>query len=386
MNPKIPIQRIKKLSMRTKAKSPVHGVFLCNKPSGLSSNRVLQIIKRSFGVKKAGHTGSLDPLATGVLPLCFGEATKFAQFGLESVKCYRVVAKLGISTETGDSDGEVCLEMARPGNFVDTSIQDIIPQFIGVQKQTPSQFSALKYQGKPLYEYARQGIVVPIPTRDICISEIKIEDINLAENTFTLWVCCSKGTYIRSLVQDIGRALGWCAHVIALHRTHAGLFEDESCEKVSFDEEPLKVSGSCLPVSTLLLSLPWWFISGPEALKLDNGHAVLMSAAEEIQEMRTKCIRFAAMKGVNLKGIGVDPVMQDFYRTLELQSSKESDGVQAEFMALYTTRPGIELSADEVRKLSESELQEKLMLRGLVEKKSEFLQPRRMVSPNIELF
>ena len=372
--------------MKTKAISPVHGVFLCNKPSGLSSNRVLQKIKRAFGVKKAGHTGSLDPLATGVLPLCFGEATKFAQFGLESVKCYRVVAKLGMSTETGDSDGNVCVEMPRPESFTPSSISEIIPQFIGVQKQTPSQFSALKYQGKPLYEYARQGIVVPVPTRDICISDIEIEDVNLIENTFTLWVCCSKGTYIRSLVQDIGSALGWCAHVIALHRTHAGLFKDKSCENVSFDEEHLKVSGKYLPVSTLLLSLPWWFASGPEALKLDNGHAVLMSAAEEIQEMKEKCIQTAARKGFNLRGMGVNPVMQDFYRTLESQSAKESEGGKPEFVALYTTRPGIKLTPDEVRKLPESELEEKLMLRGLVEKKSEFLQPRRMVSANIELF
>lgn len=368
------------------ANSPPHGVFLCNKPKGFSSNRVLQRVKRAFGVKKAGHTGSLDPLATGVLPLCFGEATKFAQLGLEAVKCYRVVAKLGVETETGDSDGEICLELPQPPGLTENAVREVIQSFKGVQLQTPSQYSALKYQGKPLYEYARQGIVVPVPTRKICISSIEVEKIDLERRTFQLWVACSKGTYIRSLVQDIGKALGWCAHVADLHRTHAGLFSDSACERLDFNTDPLDISGECLPVSTLLLSVPWWFASGPEAKKLDNGHAVLRSACVEVGAMQSNFVKHIAGKGVQIQSVGLDQLMQDFYTTQQSKRSVDNIDETFELVALYTARPEVTLTPEGVCSLSPDEVSASLMLRGLVEKRSDLLKPRRMISPHCVIF
>nr|WP_086940462.1 tRNA pseudouridine(55) synthase TruB [Thaumasiovibrio occultus] len=194
---------------------PVDGVLLLDKPTGISSNDALQKVKRIFFAEKAGHTGALDPLATGMLPICFGEATKFSQFLLDSDKRYRVIAKLGERTNTSDSDGEVV--ETRPVKVDRGTLERSIASFRGETDQVPSMFSALKYQGKPLYEYARAGIEVPREARKITVYSIDL--LRFEGHEVEMEVHCSKGTYIRTIVDDLGEMLGCGAHVIYLRRT-----------------------------------------------------------------------------------------------------------------------------------------------------------------------
>ncbi|WP_171999112.1 tRNA pseudouridine(55) synthase TruB [Cronobacter sp. JZ38] len=192
----------------------VHGVLLLDKPQGLSSNDALQKVKRLYNANRAGHTGALDPLATGMLPVCLGEATKFSQYLLDSDKRYRVVARLGQRTDTSDADGTVVEE--RPVTFSEQALQDALESFRGDTLQVPTMFSALKYQGKPLYEYARQGIEVPREARPITVYELLF--IRHEGNELELEVHCSKGTYIRTIIDDLGEKLGCGAHVTYLRR------------------------------------------------------------------------------------------------------------------------------------------------------------------------
>ncbi|MEH0742173.1 tRNA pseudouridine(55) synthase TruB [Vibrio cholerae] len=194
---------------------PIDGVILLDKPTGISSNDALQKVKRIYFAEKAGHTGALDPLATGMLPICLGEATKFSQFLLDSDKRYRVIAKLGERTNTSDSDGEVV--ETRPVNVELPTLEACIDKFRGESDQVPSMFSALKYQGKPLYEYARQGIEVPREARKITVYEIILHRFEGDE--VEMEIHCSKGTYIRTIVDDLGEMLGCGAHVTMLRRT-----------------------------------------------------------------------------------------------------------------------------------------------------------------------
>ncbi|EMA2436129.1 tRNA pseudouridine(55) synthase TruB [Vibrio parahaemolyticus] len=194
---------------------PINGVILLDKPTGISSNDALQKVKRIYFAEKAGHTGALDPLATGMLPICLGEATKFSQFLLDSDKRYRVIAKLGERTNTSDSDGEVV--ETRPVDMTLEKLEASIEKFRGESDQVPSMFSALKYQGKPLYEYARKGIEVPRESRKITVYEIILHRFEGDE--VEMEVHCSKGTYIRTIVDDLGEMLGCGAHVTMLRRT-----------------------------------------------------------------------------------------------------------------------------------------------------------------------
>ncbi|AGB10740.1 tRNA pseudouridine(55) synthase TruB [Vibrio parahaemolyticus] len=194
---------------------PINGVILLDKPTGISSNDALQKVKRIYFAEKAGHTGALDPLATGMLPICLGEATKFSQFLLDSDKRYRVIAKLGERTNTSDSDGEVV--ETRPVDVTLEKLEACIEKFRGESDQVPSMFSALKYQGKPLYEYARKGIEVPRESRKITVYEIILHRFEGDE--VEMEVHCSKGTYIRTIVDDLGEMLGCGAHVTMLRRT-----------------------------------------------------------------------------------------------------------------------------------------------------------------------
>lgn len=194
---------------------PIDGVILLDKPTGISSNDALQKVKRIYFAEKAGHTGALDPLATGMLPICLGEATKFSQFLLDSDKRYRVIAKLGERTDTSDSDGDVV--ETRPVNVTLETLEACIEKFRGESDQVPSMFSALKYQGKPLYEYARKGIEVPRESRKITVYEIVLH--RFSGDEVEMEVHCSKGTYIRTIVDDLGEMLGCGAHVTMLRRT-----------------------------------------------------------------------------------------------------------------------------------------------------------------------
>ncbi|UVW35600.1 tRNA pseudouridine(55) synthase TruB [SAR92 clade bacterium H455] len=221
---------------RTRGRS-VNGVFLLDKPFGLSSNHALQRVRRLFDANKAGHTGSLDPLATGVLPICLGEATKFSQFLLDAEKGYRSTFSLGLRTESGDVDGG---EVSRidASNITLQQIEQAVETFRGDIQQVPSMYSALKHNGQPLYKLARQGIEVERAPRSITIYEYHILDFRpgvIAE--LDVEVRCSKGTYIRSLADDLGQMLGCGAHVSALHRTLAGPFEESETLTLAALEE-----------------------------------------------------------------------------------------------------------------------------------------------------
>lgn len=201
----------------------VNGVLLVDKPQGMSSNDVVQYVKRAFKAAKAGHTGTLDPLATGLLPICLGEATKFSQFLLDADKAYFVTAKLGERTDTSDADGEVVERNSV--NVSEQQIKQALVQFSGLIKQIPSMFSALKHEGKPLYYYARKGVVIDRPAREITIH--KIDWLALKGDELSLHVSCSKGTYIRTLIDDLGQVLGCGAHVKVLRRTQVGHYDSE---------------------------------------------------------------------------------------------------------------------------------------------------------------
>lgn len=198
----------------------VHGVLLLDKPQGLSSNDALQKVKRLFTANRAGHTGALDPLATGMLPICLGEATKFSRYLLDSDKRYRVIARLGQRTDTSDSDGQIICEC--PLDFTQQQLDDAIESFRGETQQVPSMYSALKYQGRKLYEYAREGIVVPRQARNIIVYELNF--IRWEGNELELEIHCSKGTYIRTIIDDLGEKLGCGAHVIYLRRLQVATY------------------------------------------------------------------------------------------------------------------------------------------------------------------
>jgi tRNA pseudouridine55 synthase len=221
---------------RTRGRS-VNGLFLLDKPFGLSSNHALQRVRRLFDANKAGHTGSLDPLATGVLPICLGEATKFSQFLLDAEKGYRSTFSLGLRTESGDVDGG---EVSRidASHITLEQVEQAVETFRGDIEQVPSMYSALKHNGQPLYKLARQGIEVERAARSITIYDYKILDFRpgvIAE--LDVEVRCSKGTYIRSLADDLGQMLGCGAHVSALHRTLAGPFHEAETLTLSALEE-----------------------------------------------------------------------------------------------------------------------------------------------------
>lgn len=201
----------------------VHGVLLLDKSQGMSSNDVLQKVKRIFNANKAGHTGALDPLATGMLPICFGEATKFSRYLLDSDKRYRVIARLGQRTDTSDADGNVI--ETRPVNFSQAELEGALESFRGTTRQVPSMYSALKYQGRPLYEYARQGQVVPREAREITVYELRF--IRYEGDELELEIHCSKGTYIRTIIDDLGEKLGCGAHVIYLRRLQVSTYPTE---------------------------------------------------------------------------------------------------------------------------------------------------------------
>ena len=207
---------------------PVHGLLLLDKPLGLSSNQALQKAKWLLRAEKAGHTGTLDPLASGVLPLCFGAATKFSQLHLDADKTYEAVARLGITTTTGDAEGDVLQRL--PVVLDQAAVDQIRERFVGLIRQTPPMHSALKKDGKPLYEYARAGIEVERAEREVTIHDLTLvlgQNADLA--SLHLRVRCSKGTYIRTLAQDIGAALGCGAHLTQLRRIETGGFSLDGC-------------------------------------------------------------------------------------------------------------------------------------------------------------
>lgn len=209
------------MSKPRRPKRPIDGILLFDKPAGITSNQALQWIKHRYQAEKAGHTGSLDPLATGLLPICLGEATKFSHYLLEADKVYATRLRLGQQTTTADADGEVVREREVPA-LTQADFEQVLTRFRGDIMQVPSMYSALKFEGKPLYEYARAGIEIERPARPVAI--FRLEITAFAPPFVDLEVSCSKGTYIRNLVEDIGEAIGCGAHVTVLRRLAAGLF------------------------------------------------------------------------------------------------------------------------------------------------------------------
>ena len=271
---------------RRKKGRPISGVLLLNKPQGLSSNSALQKVKRLFNAQKAGHTGALDPLATGMLPLCFGEATKFSQFLLDSDKSYRVIGKLGVRTDTSDSTGDVVDTKAV--NVSKKQLEKALEQFRGDIMQTPSMFSALKHNGQPLYKYARQGIEIDRPARPITIFELDL--IRFDNDEVELEIECSKGTYIRTIIDDLGQALGCGAHVTLLHRNFVAdypLDQMVSLEQLEADrEEDLSLDHYLLPVDSPVLFLDVATLDDESANYFLHGQAINYPNLEEGELLR----------------------------------------------------------------------------------------------------
>ena len=253
------------MGRRNKKGRNITGIVIIDKPTGRSSNHVLQQVKRLFDAKKAGHTGALDPLATGVLPICLGEATKVSSYLLDADKAYHVTCKLGEVTDSGDSDGEV-LSTSEIPEFDEQTLLDILPKFMGEQDQVPPMFSALKYNGQPLYKLARQGIEVERKSRRITIYDIQL--LSLTKNSFTLAVRCSKGTYIRTLVEDISHALGSGGHVVMLRRVAAAGYTQQQALTVEQLEHIAEKGLDALDAELLPTedSLPDW----PEVIATDE--------------------------------------------------------------------------------------------------------------------
>jgi len=264
-----------------KKRIPVHGVFLLDKSAGYSSNQALVQVKRLLNAEKAGHTGTLDPFATGLLPLCFGEATKFAQDLLEADKTYETVVHLGITTDTGDTEGEILSD--RPFSFNFDDISKVVSSFVGEIQQIPPMYSALKRDGKPLYEYARAGINVEREPRHVRIHSLDI--IDYKKPYLTLRVSCSKGTYIRVLGEDIGAALGCGAHLKNLRRTHVGNLSLEKAlplDLFSSFPETQRVN-ALAPIDALLSSFPAIHLSDELSKRFLCGQRIALGKEGGIQ-------------------------------------------------------------------------------------------------------
>ena len=259
----------------------ISGILLLDKPMGMTSNAALQQVKRLFNACKAGHTGALDPLATGVLPLCFGEATRFSRFLLEADKHYRARIRLGVSTDSGDADGEVVATKPVP-EITDERLESVLDRYRGEITQVPSMFSALKVDGQPLYKLARQGIEVEREARPVTIYELKVQ--GRSSNEFTLDVRSSKGTYVRTLVEDIGRDLGCGAHVAGLRRLAAGPFKIEETVSVQHleqlaGEDRKSLNAKLQPVGAAVKDWPAVELTEVTASYLRQGQAVQVANA-----------------------------------------------------------------------------------------------------------
>ncbi|QBG34954.1 tRNA pseudouridine(55) synthase TruB [Litorilituus sediminis] len=261
---------------------PINGVLLLDKPYDMSSNHALQAVKRIYFAQKAGHTGALDPLATGMLPICLGEGTKFSQFLLDTDKTYQVTAKLGIRTTTSDADGDIVSE--KPVDVSEAQLMAALDSFRGTTKQVPSMYSALKYQGQPLYKYAREGVEVPREARDITVFSLEVLRFEGDEVELTIHV--SKGTYIRTIVDDLGELLGCGAHVADLRRLAVGSYPIDKMVTLEHIErllEQAKESGVTpstlldpllLPMETAVVGMPAVYIDDMSANFLRHGNPV----------------------------------------------------------------------------------------------------------------
>jgi tRNA pseudouridine55 synthase len=263
----------------------ISGVLLLDKPQGCSSNHILQKVKRLFGAAKAGHTGSLDPLATGMLPICLGEATKISAFLLDADKRYYLKCQLGVSTTTGDAEGEI-IDTQDVSAVTEQAVKAVLPEFIGEIEQIPPMYSALKHNGERLYKLARQGIEVERKPRRITIYSIDYLSLakdDLGENDqsrliLELEVSCSKGTYVRTLVEDIAKKLQCGAHITSLRRLSVGPYSGEMLtieQLMAFKEESLDVLDACLqPIDSGVADWPDVHLGSDAAFYVQQGQPV----------------------------------------------------------------------------------------------------------------
>lgn len=257
----------------------VNGVLLLDKPTGITSNAALQKVKRLFNANKAGHTGSLDPLASGMLPICLGEATKISGFLLSADKGYQTICKLGVTTDSGDADG-VVRQTRQLGDISIAQVKEVLESFLGQSLQIPPMYSAIKRDGQPLYKLAREGIEVEREPRDITIHSLKL--LRFEGDELELEVQCTKGTYIRVLAEDIGEALGCGAHVAALRRTSVGaldefpMFTMEFLEAIVEETGPHALDELLLPMESTLPDWPEVRLSEDASFYLCQGQAVFV--------------------------------------------------------------------------------------------------------------
>ena len=267
---------------------PLDGILLFDKPPGMSSNQALQRVRHLFRAEKAGHTGSLDPLATGLLPVCFGEATKLAGHLLGNAKGYDTEALLGISTDTDDSDGQALLERAVP-ELDRAAVEVALVQFVGHIRQRPPIYSALKQGGEPLYAKARRGDSIEVPERDAVVHSIRLLTVDAAR--LRLRIECGSGTYVRSIVRDLGEALGCGAHVTALRRTWIDPFTQprmhglDELRQVAQEEGEAGIDRLLLPLEAGMANWPTVSLDAQQALALGRGQPVQLAPGEAMAEL-----------------------------------------------------------------------------------------------------
>jgi tRNA pseudouridine55 synthase len=289
---------------RRKRGRPIDGILLLDKPLGVSSNYALQGAKRLFDASKAGHTGSLDPLATGVLPLCFGEATKFSQYLLDADKAYKSTFVLGVATETGDVEGAVT-QTRDAGDLCESDVEQALESFRGEIDQIPSMYSAIKHQGQPLYKLARKGQEVERKSRRVVIKRLDLCAFRpgvAAE--VDVYIECTKGTYVRSLAEDLGAVLGCGGHVSALRRTQAGPFGIESCvtmatlEALQGEQKMAAMDSLLLPADAAISTMPLVELTESAGFYIRQGQPVLVSKAPRSGMVRV------ALEGGEFLGVG----------------------------------------------------------------------------------
>ena len=287
----------------------VDGILLLDKPIGMSSNQALQRAKRLFDAAKAGHTGSLDPLATGVLPLCFGEATKFSQYLLDADKAYTSTFTLGTSTTTGDAEGETVASI-NAAHIGQADVERALVAFRGEIDQVPSMYSALKHEGQPLYKLARKGIEVERKSRRVVIKRLDVCAFRAGEKPeVDVYIECTKGTYVRSIAEDLGAALDCGAHVSALRRTQAGPFALDKCvtmatlEALQASEDIAAMDALLHPTDASIESMPMVALSESAGFYLKQGQPVLVSNAP-----RSGMVRVALEDG---EFLGVGEILDD---------------------------------------------------------------------------
>jgi tRNA pseudouridine55 synthase len=274
----------------------VNAALLLDKPRGISSNRALLSVKRLFNAAKAGHCGTLDPLATGLLPICFGEATKFSRFMLDAEKTYVALLRLGETTSSGDCEGEITCR--RPVTCNRRQIESVLANFLGEQTQTPPMLSALKQNGAPLYALARRGKQVERAPRAIMISRIHF--IEFSGQQLKIEVRCSKGTYVRVLAEDIGAALGCGAHLIALRRTEVGPLSLDAAHTLQDVQE--RRDSCLLPLDYFVHGMPRVVLDDSQALSLQQGRAVATSEVAGLLRCYDRTDRFLGVGAADQSG------------------------------------------------------------------------------------